>query len=80
MTPEQIDTITDGLANLSQYIDLPVIYAAAASGLLAAAAAATVAAGYWTFSYIAWASRQPGIRRHEHYVNHPANRARKEKP
>lgn len=75
---ELIDDVDNGLAIVANRIDLPAFYILAACGLLAVAAAAVLAAGYWTFHYIAWASRQPGIRRVEAFANHPVNRTRKE--
>ncbi|MGW5636672.1 hypothetical protein [Streptomyces sp. NPDC003832] len=69
-----IDDVDNGLALVAARVDIPALYVIAACGLLAVTATAVVAAGYWTFRYIAWASRQPGIRRLEAFANHPGAR------
>jgi hypothetical protein len=80
------DLIANGLATLSTITDLALLYVAAAAALATTGALAIVTAGYWTCHAIAWASRQPGIRRLEQYANHPVahaaldNQTRKEKP
>lgn len=77
MTPDQIDVFEDAIATVGTAIDLAVLYVAVAAGLCATAALLVFAAGYWTFHCLAWASRQPGIRRVEAFANHPAHRSRR---
>ena len=76
MTPEQIDTVTDGLITTWQLVG------EYGPGL----AVAAVAGGCWIAArrITGWIhdrrDDRRGIRQLEHFANHPANRTRKEKP
>lgn len=79
MSPDQIDTVTNGLIELHAMAD---VYGPGL--LLAAAAVAGWRACQWIaglgFRLYGTARGRRGIRQLEAFANHPANRPRREKP